>query len=189
MKNFIIFGSPGAGKGTQAELLAKKYNLAHLSSGAILRNALQNGLISDNTNKYLKAGNLVPEKTIINLMAETIGRQKKNQGLIFDGFPRTLNQAEKLDEILKEKNLTISKVLEIKINEKEGTKRILERAKTSGRNDDNKKILNNRFRVYRQEMTPIKNYYRTQKKLVSIDGCRTVEEIFQNLSAEIEKNI
>jgi adenylate kinase len=187
MKNFIIFGSPGAGKGTQAELLAEKYNLIHLSSGAILRKAIQDGLVSNNTIKYLQAGRLAPEKTIISLMQKAIKKHQKSLGLVFDGFPRTLNQAKKLDIILSEKNLTIDRVMEIKINQKEGTKRILERAKTSGRTDDNKKTLQTRFKIYRQKMNPIKAYYRKQKKLISIDGCRQVKEIFEQLSAEVEK--
>jgi len=187
MKNFIIFGAPGAGKGTQAKLLANEFGLVHLSSGEILRQEIKNGELGETVKKYLAAGRLVPGKLIDAIMEKEIKRHKKAKGLIFDGFPRTISQAKYLDHLLKIEGRPIAAVLKIRITEEEGIKRILERAKTSGRSDDNKVTIKNRFKIYHQEMHPILDYYREQKKLIIIDGHGELNEIFQNLKEKIKK--
>lgn len=187
MKNIIIFGAPGAGKGTQAKLLAKKYHLHHLSSGEILRQETKQGPKSEKIKKYLKSGRLVPEKIINEIMATAIKKQKNRQGLIFDGFPRTLGQAKKLDRLLKADQRQVAAVIEIKINEAEGIKRIIQRAKTSGRSDDNKKVIKERFKIYREEMQPLVNYYQQQKKLILINGLGTEEKVFKTIISKLEK--
>lgn len=189
MKNFIIFGAPGAGKGTQAELLAEKYKLVHLSSGEILRKEIKSGELGEKIKKYLASGRLVPEKIINSIMAKAIRQNQKAKGFVFDGFPRTVGQAKALDKTLKLEDQEINEVLKIRISEEEGIKRIIKRAKTSGRSDDNKKIIKERFKIYRREMEPIIAYYQKQKKLMIIDGHGQIKEIFNHLVARIDKII
>ena len=189
MKNFIIFGAPGAGKGTQAKLLAEKYGFIHLSSGEILRREIKNGELGETVKKYLAAGRLVPGKLINSIMEKAIKRHEHAKGLIFDGFPRTLSQAKHLDHLLKHDGHPIAAVLKIRITEEEGIERILERAKTSGRSDDNKTVIKNRFKIYHKEMHPILAYYQEQKKLVIIDGHGDVNDIFNHLTEKIKKII
>ncbi len=189
MKNFIIFGAPGAGKGTQAKLLAKKYKLVHLSSGEILRQEIKSGKLGGKIRGYLAAGRLVPGEIINKIMAQAIKQHKRAKGFVFDGFPRTVGQAKALDKTLREENQEINEVLKIRINEEEGIKRIIERAKTSGRSDDNKEVIKKRFKIYHREMHPIIAYYQKQKKLIIIDGQGQIKEIFKNLVAKIEKII
>jgi adenylate kinase len=187
MKNFIIFGAPGAGKGTQAKLLAEKYGLIHLSSGEILRKEIKSGELGDKIKKYLAAGRLVPGKVINQIMAKAIRQHQRARGFVFDGFPRTVTQAKELDKTLKKEGQVVDEVLKIRINEEEGIKRIIERAKTSGRSDDNKKVIKNRFKIYHREMHPIIAYYQKQKKLIIIDGHGQIKDIFNSLVAKIEK--
>ncbi len=187
MKNYIIFGAPGAGKGTQAKLLAEKYGLIHLSSGEILRQEIKKGELGDRIKKCLAAGRLVPADMINQIMEKAIRHHKNAKGLIFDGFPRTLGQAKMLDKILTEVDHGVTAVLKIRISEEEGIKRIIERAKTSGRSDDNRKIIKERFKIYRAEMQPILDYYHKQKKLILIDGNGDIKEIFDKLTDNLEK--
>ncbi len=187
MKNYIIFGAPGAGKGTQAKLLAEKENLIHLSSGEILRREIKNGELGEKIKKCLAAGRLVPGDMINEIMEKAIRKHKNAKGLIFDGFPRTLGQAKKLDKILSEVDHGVTAVLKIRISEEEGIKRIIERAKTSGRSDDNRKVIKERFKIFRLEMQPILDYYSKQKKLILIDGKGSVKEIFDKLIVSLEK--
>lgn len=187
MKNFIIFGAPGAGKGTQAKLLAEKYDLVHLSSGEILRQEIKNGELGDKIKRYLAAGRLVPGKVINQIMFKAVKRYKRAKGFIFDGFPRTVTQAKELDKFLKKEDEAIDEVLKIRINEEEGIRRIIERAKTSGRSDDNKKVLKERFKIYHREMSPIIAYYQKQKKLIIIDGHGQIKDIFKNLVSRVGK--
>ncbi|MFA5131550.1 MAG: adenylate kinase [Patescibacteria group bacterium] len=188
MKNYIIFGAPGAGKGTQAKLLAEKYSLIHLSSGEILRKEIKNGELGDKIKKYLAAGRLVPGEVIDQIMEKAIKRHKNATGLIFDGFPRTLSQAKWLDKILKKEKRPINAIIKIRITEEEGIKRIIERAKTSGRSDDNRKIIKERFKIYHAEMHTLVAYYHKQQKLLIIDGKGTVDEISERIINALEKN-
>ncbi len=187
MKNYIIFGAPGAGKGTQAELLAEKYGLIHLSSGEILRKEIKSGELGEKIKKYLSSGRLVPEKLINSIMEKAISRHKKAKGFVFDGFPRTVAQSKELDRMLKKEGQAIDEVFKIRITEEEGLKRITKRAKTSGRSDDNEKVIKHRFKVYRREMSPIIAYYQKQKKLIIIDGQGKIEDIFKDLVTKLAK--
>jgi len=188
MKNYIIFGAPGAGKGTQAKLLAEKYGLVHLSSGEILRKEIKSGELGEKVKKYLSSGRLVPGELINSIMEKAIKHHKKAQGFVFDGFPRTVGQARALDKTLKKDGEKIDEVLKIRISEEEGIKRIIERAKTSGRSDDNRKVIKNRFKIYHREMHPIIAYYQKQKKLIIIDGHGKIKDIFKDLVAKLKKN-
>ena len=187
MKNYIIFGAPGAGKGTQAKLLTEKFKLVHLSSGDILRQEIKSGELGETIKNYLSSGRLVPGRIINQIMTKAIKRHGKANGFVFDGFPRTLGQAKALDKILKENDHEINHVFKIRINEEEGIKRIIERAKTSGRSDDTKEVIKKRFKIYHREMHPIIDYYQKQKKLIIIDGHGKIKDIFKNLLLSLKK--
>ncbi|MFA5109199.1 MAG: adenylate kinase [Patescibacteria group bacterium] len=188
MLNLIIFGPPGAGKGTQAGLIARKNKLTHLSSGDILRHELKNGRLGTKIKKYQDAGKLVPDDIIVEMMETAVAKNLKGNGFIFDGYPRNSTQAKHLDQFLKNKKIKINSVLNLKLSEAEALKRIILRSKTSGRSDDNIKTIKNRFRIYRAQTAPLLKYYRAQKKIINIDGRPTITEVFKNIVKIIEKS-
>jgi len=185
--NLLIFGPPGAGKGTQAILIAKKYKLTHLSSGDILRSELKNGELGDKIKRYQDAGKLVPDKLIIEVMDRAIIKHCHKAGFIFDGYPRTLKQAQSLDKFLKSKNIGLDAVLNLKLNEAEAVKRVLKRGKTSGRSDDNAKTIKARFSVYRAQTMPLLEYYKKQKKIMNIDGRPAIFNVFRDIKGSLDK--
>lgn len=184
MRNYIIFGAPGAGKGTQADLIAKKYGLIHLSSGAILRHEADKNELGKKIRSYQDKGQLVPDVLIVTIMAKQISRALKS-GLVLDGYPRTLRQARALDKLLKNKKTKINAVLNLRLNQVLALKRIILRGKTSGRSDDNAKTIKNRFAVYRNQTAPLLDYYRKQKKLINIDGRPEISAIFKNITSRL----
>ncbi|MFA5023659.1 MAG: adenylate kinase [Patescibacteria group bacterium] len=182
MLNLIIFGPPGAGKGTQAELIAKQFKLAHLSSGELLRQELKKGELGRRIKKYQDLGQLVPDSLIIEMIEKTAKKKIKGAGFIFDGYPRTIKQARTLDKFLKNNRTKLNLIINLKLSEAEALKRMMLRAKTSGRSDDNAKTIKNRFKVYRNQTKPLLTYYQKQKKIVNIDGRPPIEPIFQNIT-------
>jgi len=185
MKNLIIFGSPGSGKGTQAELIAKKYHLTHLSSGEILRQAVGSGSdLGREIQAYQAQGELVPDKLIIQIFQEHLASLNR-QDFILDGYPRTLAQASDLDEFLKDNPITA--VLNLQLPEEEAIQRILLRGQSSGRSDDNAEVVRNRFGVYRAQTLPLLEYYRKQDKVIDIDGRPAIEEIFEKISEQLDR--
>jgi len=187
MKNIVLFGPPGSGKGTQASKIISKYGFIHLSTGDMLR-----AEIAEQTKLGLEAktlmdkGELVPDAVVIGMIENKLDNNKASKGFVFDGFPRTVKQAEALDELLAKRSAPIQKVLSLKVSEEELTHRILERGKTSGRADDqNETIVKNRVVEYRTKTEPLANYYAHQHKLVEIAGEGTVDEIFDALCSEI----
>lgn len=187
MLNLVVFGPPGAGKGTQAALISKKYKLTHLSSGEILRNEIKTGKLGANVKKYQDAGKLVPDSLIIAIIEKTLLREAKKNGFIFDGYPRTLKQARALDKFLKNKKINLEAVLNLDLSETEAMKRIIKRAKTSGRSDDNPKTIADRLAVYRQQTIPLLNYYQKQKKIININGRPTIEAVFKTITKNLDK--
>lgn len=188
MKNIVLFGPPGSGKGTQAATIVSKYNLVHLSTGDMLR-----AEIADKTELGLKAktlmdrGELVPDAVVIGMIDNKLKANPKAAGFIFDGFPRTVAQAEALDQLLSAKGAPINKVLSLKVSEEELTKRILERGKTSGRTDDqDENIVKNRVVEYRNKTAPLAAYYEKQGKLVEIPGEGTIDHIADLLAYELD---
>ena len=181
MLNLIIFGPPGAGKGTQAALIAKEYRLTHLSSGDILRQELKNGQLGAQIKKYQDAGKLVPDKLIIEMVEKAAAAKMKKTGLIFDGYPRNLKQARSLDKFLNANKTAIDLVLNLKLSEREAEKRIILRGQTSGRSDDNRQTIKKRFGVYRLQTAPLLKYYKEQKKIISIDGRPDIAAVLKNI--------
>jgi len=184
MKNLIIFGSPGAGKGTQAGLIAAKYQLAHLSSGEILRQAVSSGSsLGAQIQAFQVRGELVPDELIIKIFQEQLDSLNK-QNFILDGYPRTLAQAHDLDEYLK--NQPITAIINLQLPEEEAIKRIILRGESSGRADDNEEVVRNRFTVYRAQTMPLLDYYKQQNKVIEIDGRPAIEEIFEKITAALD---
>ena len=190
MKNIVLFGPPGAGKGTQAIKLVEKYNLVHLSTGDIFRANIKGGTVLGNLAKsYTEKGDLVPDDVTIKMLESEVDKYPNAKGFIFDGFPRTTHQAESLDQFLAGKSISISMTLALEVSEEELTKRIILRGKESGRPDDqNEKIVLNRVKEYTTKTAPLKDYYFKQGKLRSIYGIGNVEEIFEKLCVEMDSN-
>ncbi|EAY27103.1 adenylate kinase [Microscilla marina] len=188
MLNLILFGPPGAGKGTQSKKLIEKYELIHLSTGDILR-----GEVAAATPLGLKArdlmskGQLVPDDIVIGMIDNKFKENKEANGFVFDGFPRTVAQAEALDKLLADNGQSISQMIELKVGDDELMRRILERGKTSGRPDDQKEILiQSRLDVYKNETAPVADHYKAQDKYVAIEGVGSIDEIFEILCGKID---
>jgi len=185
IKNLIIFGSPGAGKGTQANLIASKYDLTHLSSGDILRQAVASGdELSQKIQEFQKRGELVPDELIIKIFQDYLAKLNC-QNFILDGYPRTLAQAISLDKFLQEKPITA--VISLELPEEEAIKRIILRGESSGRIDDNETVAKKRLAVYSEQSLPLLDYYGKQGKVANIDGRPKIEDIFVKISAALDQ--
>ena len=189
MLNLVLFGPPGAGKGTQSEKIIEKYQLVHLSTGDILRAELKNETkLGVEAKKFMDKGELVPDDVVIGMIDKKLDENKDANGFIFDGFPRTEAQAQALDELLKQKGTEITAMIALEVEQEELEKRLLNRAKTSGRVDDqNIDIIRNRIDVYHKETAPVMDYYKFQNKFISVKGMGTIDEIFGRLSKAIDE--
>ena len=188
MLNLVLFGPPGAGKGTQANLLIEKYNLVHLSTGDILRCEIAAGTaLGLEAKSLMDRGDLVPDEVVIGMISSKLDNNLDANGFIFDGFPRTAAQATALDNLLLEKGTPISGMLSLKVEDKELIRRLLARGKDSGRVDDqNESIIANRINEYNNKTAPLKEYYSAQDKLSEIEGNGTVEDIAHRLNDAID---
>ncbi|WP_266362847.1 adenylate kinase [Tellurirhabdus rosea] len=189
MLNLVLFGPPGAGKGTQSEKLIDKYQLVHLSTGDLLRSQ-----IAAQTELGLRAkalmdqGVLVPDEVVIGMIDSKLRENQAAAGFIFDGFPRTVRQAEALDDLLSQYNEQITVMVALEVDQEELTKRLLLRGQSSGRPDDqNEELIRRRVSEYNEKTTPVAGYYQQQGKYVGINGIGDIEDIFQTISNEIEK--
>lgn len=189
MFNLILFGPPGSGKGTQSDKLVEKYGLVHLSTGNLLRTEIaEKTPLGVEARNFMDKGQLVPDEVVIGMIDNSLEQHKDAKGFLFDGFPRTANQAKALDKLLELKRTAIHAVLALEVSEEELVKRLMERGKTSGRSDDtNEEIIRNRFAVYLNETTSVATHYKEQHKFTAIPGEGAVNEIFEALSARIDK--
>lgn len=188
MLNLVLFGPPGAGKGTQSNLLINKYNLVHLSTGDILRGEITAGTaLGLEAKALMDRGDLVPDEVVIGMISSKLDNNPNANGFIFDGFPRTAAQATALDNLLAEKGTAISAMLSLKVEDAELIRRLLERGKNSGRADDkNEAIIANRINEYNTKTAPLKEYYSAQNKLSEIEGVGSVDEIASKLNQVID---
>jgi adenylate kinase len=189
MVNIILFGAPGTGKGTQSDKLVAKYGFIHLSTGNLLREEISKETpLGVEAKSFIDKGNLVPDEVVIGMISSAIDANANAKGFLFDGFPRTIAQAEALDKLLQLKDSEIHNVLALEVEENELVQRILKRGETSGRSDDNDEaLIRNRFQEYQNKTAPVGNYYGSQKKLVKIKGSGAIDEIFKSLCQEIDK--
>ncbi len=188
MLNIVLFGPPGAGKGTQSKRLIEKYNLVHLSTGDILRGEITNGTpLGLEAKKLMDQGILVPDEVVIGMIRNKLNQNSDANGFIFDGFPRTNAQAAALDILLTEIGTSISSMLALNVEDEELIKRILHRGKDSGRSDDNDPlIIRKRIEEYNAKTAPLINYYKAQNKYTEIVGAGSVHEIFSLLCEAID---
>lgn len=178
MIHLIFLGPPGAGKGTQAKIIAKNYNIPQISTGEILRNAIQNGTeLGKKAKEYIDSGKLVPDELVIEIIKERIQESDCVNGFLLDGFPRTLKQAEELDKLLKILNKKIDYVINIDVPEAELINRLLNRAKIEGRSDDTEPVIKNRMKTYYEQTYPLIDYYTKKGILSNISGVGSIEEI------------
>lgn len=189
MLNIVLFGPPGAGKGTQSENIIKKYSLIHLSTGDLFRKHLGEGTeLGKLAQGYMDQGKLVPDEVVIGMVEAKVADHLDAKGFIFDGFPRTVNQAEALDKMLANHKLQISGMIALEVPEDELRKRIKERAKTSGRVDDqDDDKISTRIHVYQNETAPVAEYYKGQGKYKRIDGVGTIDHIFSEIAHAIDQ--
>tara|TARA_R110001592_G_scaffold138225_1_gene356942 strand:- start:62011 stop:62586 length:576 start_codon:yes stop_codon:yes gene_type:complete len=188
MLNIVLFGPPGAGKGTQSEMLINQYQLVHLATGDIFRYNIKNGTeLGKLAQQYMDKGQLVPDEVTIKMLNAEVEKRPEAKGFIFDGFPRTNPQAEALDALLASKNTSITCMLALEVPEEELKMRLLKRAEVSGRADDaNIEVIENRIAVYNKETAPVKSYFDKQDKLSLIDGTGSIESITERLFKAID---
>ena len=188
MLNIVLFGPPGAGKGTQSNLLIDKYNLIHLSTGDILRSEITEGTkLGLEAKTLMDRGDLVPDEVVIGMISSKLDNHANANGFIFDGFPRTAAQATALDNLLSEKGTSISAMLSLQVEDDELIKRLLERGKDSGREDDkDENIITNRINEYNNKTAPLKEFYSKQNKLSEVEGEGSVKEIAIKLNTVID---
>ena len=191
MFNLILFGPPGSGKGTQSDRLVEKYGLVHLSTGNLLREEIANKTpLGKEAKKFMDHGQLVPDEVVIGMVDSFFDKHKGVTGILFDGFPRTVAQAQALDKLLALKKTDIALVLAMEVTEEELVKRLLNRGKTSGRPDDtHEDVIRKRFAVYTNETSPVADYYKKARKFKSIHGEGSVDEINAALRQAIDKSM
>lgn len=189
MINIILCGAPGCGKGTQSEFITKKYGLTHLSTGEIMRAEIKSGSeLGQLIDSYISQGHLVPDEVTMRLLENYINSLPADtKGLIFDGFPRNLNQAVQLEMLMKKRGDITAVLIDINVPEDEIIRRLIERGKTSGRADDNLETIKERLIVYHDQTRPVDDYYELHDKYVRIQGLGTISEIFGRISRVLDK--
>lgn len=188
MLNIVIFGAPGSGKGTQSERIVEKYGINHISTGDVLRAEIKNGTELGKTAKgYIDQGQLIPDELMIDILASVFDSFKDSKGVIFDGFPRTIAQAEALKKMLAERGQDVSVMVDLDVPEEELMVRLIKRVKDSGRADDNEETIKKRLHVYHSQTAPLIDWYKNEKKYQHINGLGTMEGIFAEICEAVDK--
>ena len=189
MKNIVIFGAPGSGKGTQSDLMIEKYGFGHISTGDVLRAEIKNGTELGKTAKqFIDNGQLIPDELMVSILAsvyDSFGREHK--GVIFDGFPRTIPQAEALKEMLSKRGHCVAAMIELDVPEDELMKRLIKRGQESGRSDDNAETIKKRLDVYHNQTSPLVDWYEKEGIRNHIDGLGELDRIFSDICNVIDK--
>ncbi|MDR1981872.1 MAG: adenylate kinase [Tannerellaceae bacterium] len=187
MLNVVIFGAPGSGKGTQSELIIKEFGLDHISTGEVLRNEIRNGTgLGKIADEYISKGLLLPDELIIHVLTGVLDEKRGTKGVVFDGFPRTIPQAKALKKILNERGTDVAVMLNLDVEEDELVRRLLERGRLSGRQDDNPDTIKSRLEVYHNQTAPLIGFYREEGTYHAIRGTGTIDEIFGLIKKKLE---
>ncbi len=187
MLNIVIFGAPGSGKGTQSEKIVAKYGINHISTGDVLRGEIKNGTeLGKLAKSYIDDGKLIPDDLMVNILASVLDSFKESKGVIFDGFPRTIPQAEALKKMLKERKQDITVMLDLEVPEDELMKRLILRGKESGRADDNEETIKKRLVVYHTQTAPLVDFYKKDGSYEYIKGIGTIDSIFESICTAID---
>ncbi|MCR5130201.1 MAG: adenylate kinase [Prevotella sp.] len=189
MKNIVIFGAPGSGKGTQSDKMIEKYGFEHISTGDVLRSEIKNGTeLGITAKQFIDQGQLVPDQLIVDMLASVYDKfGKEHKGVIFDGFPRTIPQAEALKKMLAERGHEVAAMIELDVPEEELMKRLLLRGQMSGRSDDNEETIKKRLGVYHNQTSPLIEWYKNEGIHNHINGLGELERIFGDICEVIEK--
>ncbi len=189
MLNIVIFGAPGSGKGTQSENLIAHYELFHISTGDVLRDHIKRGTDLGKTAKeFIDQGQLIPDELMIGILAQVIDDNKEaaKKGVIFDGFPRTIPQAEALETLLNERGTSVTAVVGLEVPEEELIDRLVKRGQMSGRSDDNEETIKKRLAVYHNQTSPLQEFYKEKGLYKAIKGTGTIDGIFEDIKAAID---
>lgn len=187
MKNIVIFGAPGSGKGTQSDKLVERYGFKHISTGDVLRNEIKNGTqLGKTADSYIKDGKLLPDSLMTDILASVFDKLLPCEGVIFDGFPRTVAQAEALENMLAKRNTEVSAMIELDVPDEELMKRLLLRGKMSGRVDDNEATIKKRLEVYKSQTAPIIDWYGKRNKHYHVEGVGSRDDIFAKICAVVD---
>lgn len=189
MFNIVIFGAPGSGKGTQSERLIDRYGLYHISTGELLRDHISRGTeLGKIADSYISKGNLIPDELMLQVLEHTLEEHSEAtaNGVIFDGFPRTIAQAEALKEMLQRRGTDLHTVIGLEVPEDELIERLINRGKMTGRADDNPETIKNRLTVYHNQTSPLKDYYTREGRYHMIEGSGTVDKIFGDIASHVD---
>lgn len=186
MLNIVIFGAPGSGKGTQSEKIVERFGLNHISTGDVLRAEMKNGTeLGKLAKSYIDEGQLIPDDLMINILADVLDSFKDSKGVIFDGFPRTINQAEELKKMLAARGQEVSLMVDLSVPEEELVERLINRGKSSGRADDNEETIRKRLDVYNSQTSPLIDWYKKEGKYCLIEGQGDMDKITEAICQEI----
>lgn len=189
MLNIVLFGAPGSGKGTQSAKLIDEYGLYHISTGELLRDHIKRGTpLGKTADEYISKGQLIPDQLMIDILDNVLEKEASGKsGVVFDGFPRTIPQAEALKELLRKRGTDLHAVIGLEVPEDELVNRMLARGKETGRADDNIETIKNRLDVYHNQTMPLRDYYTNEKKYLAINGLGIVDEIFRDIADQLER--
>lgn len=191
MFNLVIFGGPGSGKGTQSDLLIEEYGLFHISTGEVLRDQISRGTeLGKIADSFISGGNLIPDDLMISILGKVLDENadKVANGVIFDGFPRTIDQAKALTTLLEERNMKLNVVIGLEVADEELTKRLIKRGQDSGRSDDNAETIKKRLDVYHNQTSPLRDFYINEGVYAAIEGNGSIADIFADIKEAVEKS-